>query len=116
MSNLTVITPPAEPPVSLADAKKYLRVGHAGEDQLIADLVEAASVRLEQLAGLALVKQTRQLTWLRWPATIAGRGLRLPISPIIELKSVSHRLRAHCSSAVEQAAGPVAKRPRRRPD
>ena len=85
MSNLTVITPPAEPPVSLADAKKYLRVGHAGEDQLIADLVEAASVRLEQLAGLALVKQTRQLTWLRWPATIAGRGIRLPSSPFIEL-------------------------------
>ena len=39
MSNLTVITPPAGAALSLAAAKEYLRIGHDGEDGLVAALI-----------------------------------------------------------------------------
>ena len=58
MTQLTVMAPPDEPAVSLASAKAYLRIGHSGEDDLVLDLVDAATKRLEQIAGLALVRQT----------------------------------------------------------
>ena len=88
MTQLTVMVPPDEPAVSLASAKAYLRIGHSGEDDLVLDLVDAATKRLEQIAGLALVRQTLQLTWLHWPQAISGRGARLPVSPIRSLVSV----------------------------
>lgn len=88
MTQLTVIVPPGEPAVSLVSAKDYLRIGHTGEDDLIIELVEAATKRLEQIAGLALVRQTLQLTWYRWPAAMAGRGSRFPVSSISGLNSV----------------------------
>jgi uncharacterized phiE125 gp8 family phage protein len=89
MSKLTVITPPGEPAVSLEAAKDYLRVGHTGEDELIEGIIQAAIARLEQNAGLALVRQTVQLIWHQWPSEMAGRGVRLPVSPIIGLSSVT---------------------------
>ncbi|MEL6413502.1 MAG: phage head-tail connector protein [Pseudomonadota bacterium] len=88
MTQLTVIVPPDEPAVLLASAKDYLRIGHSGEDDLIVDLVEAATKRLEQIAGLALVRRTLQWTWLQWPQAMAGRGSKFPISTISNLTSV----------------------------
>ena len=88
MSKLTVMTPPDEPAVSVAAVKNYLRIGHDGEDDLISDLIQAATARLEQVAGLALVRQTLQLSWIRWPSAISGRGERLPVSPIVDLDAV----------------------------
>ena len=88
MSKLTVLTPPDEPAVSVAAVKNYLRIGHDGEDDLILDLTRAATTRLEQAAGLALVRQTLQLSWIRWPSAISGRGARLPIAPIMGLNTV----------------------------
>lgn len=57
MTKLTVITPPAEEPVSLASAKDFLRVGHDGEDALIERLIQSARARIEEATGLALVTQ-----------------------------------------------------------
>jgi hypothetical protein len=41
-------------PVSLAEAKVFLRVGHEGEDGLIQTLLEAAKARVEAEVGLSL--------------------------------------------------------------
>ena len=88
MTNLTVISPPGAEPVSLASAKAFLRIGHEGEDGLVADLIASARARVEQASGLALVSRHVQASWARWPAGIAGRGVRLPIGPVTALVSV----------------------------
>ncbi len=86
---LTVITPPAEPAVSLPDAKAYLRIGHAGEDELVADLVASATARLEAASGLTLVRRTLSRRLQAWPATLAGNGFILRPRPVIGLVSVT---------------------------
>ena len=88
MTKLTVISPPAEEPVSLASAKAFLRIGHYGEDALIADLLASARARLEQESGLALVSQELRVVWGAWPAALAGRGAVLPRRPVLALTSV----------------------------
>jgi len=88
MTKLTVITPPAEAPVTLAAAKDFLRIGHDGEDALVLRLIESAQARIEQAAGLALIVQTLRLDWPAWPATLAGRGVLLPRRPARALVSV----------------------------
>lgn len=86
--NLTVITPPAEEPVSLAAAKDFLRLGHAGEDGLVAALISSARVRVEQASGLALISRTLRRVWRRWPAEISGLGVTLAPGASGELRSV----------------------------
>lgn len=88
MTKLTVITPPAEEPVTLAAAKDFLRIGHDGEDDLVTRLIAGARARIEQAAGLALVVQTLRVDWLAWPSTLAGRGALLPRRPAKALVSV----------------------------
>jgi len=42
-------------PVSLTEAKLFLRVEHAAEDQLIQTLIDAAQARVEGEVGLSLI-------------------------------------------------------------
>lgn len=88
MTNLTVITPPAEEPVSLASAKAFLRLGHNGEDALVSDLIASARARIEQESGQALVTQVMRVAWTAWPLALSGRGVALPRRPATALVSV----------------------------
>ncbi len=63
--------------MTLAVAKDYLRIGHEGEDDLVM-----------QEAAFALVEQELQVSWARWPASLAGRGVLLPRRPATSLVSV----------------------------
>ncbi|MEL7109544.1 MAG: hypothetical protein AAGL99_09780 [Pseudomonadota bacterium] len=87
MTQLTVLTPPAEDPVTLDAVKAFLRIGDASEDGLAADLIGAARARLERVAGLALVDQSIRFIWRDWSATSHG-GARLPVSPVRQLIAV----------------------------
>ncbi len=86
---LTVISPPAGEALSLAAAKEYLRIGHDGEDGLVADLVRSAQARIEQASGLALVTRTLRRVWTQWPTGIAGRGVLITPGPVTALLSVN---------------------------
>jgi uncharacterized phiE125 gp8 family phage protein len=88
MSNLTVITPPAEEALSLGAAKEYLRIGHAGEDGLVAALIPAARARLEIVGGFALVTQTLKRGWDCWPPGVTRHGVRLLPGPASALVAV----------------------------
>lgn len=95
---LSVITPPAEPPVSIGQARDELRIGHAGEDDYIARLIDAATERLENAAGLALVTRTLRKTYSHWPARLRGRGELLRPGPVIRLIAAGVR---HSSGGLE---------------
>ncbi len=57
MSTLSLLTPPAKEPVSLADMKTHLRVDITDDDALIASMITAARVYLERLTGKRFVTQ-----------------------------------------------------------
>ena len=56
---LVIVTPPAEEPVSLAEAKLHLRVDIADDDALITALISAARQAAETITG-------RQIVTARW--------------------------------------------------
>ena len=88
MTYLTVIAPPAEEALSLAAAKEYLRIGHAGEDAFVSRLIPAARARLEAVSGLALVTQTLKRGWDRWPVRVRRGGVALVPGPASALVAV----------------------------
>lgn len=85
---LTVLTPPGEEALPLAEAKAFLRIGHDGEDVLVADLAAGARARLEEAAGLALVTRTLRRTYHAWPTSVLRRGIALRPGPVASLVAV----------------------------
>ncbi|MEP6275426.1 MAG: hypothetical protein ABJ372_09905, partial [Hyphomonas sp.] len=83
-----MISPPDGEALSLGAAKEYLRIGHAGEDGLVADLIASARARLEAETGLALIARTVTRRFDRWPSGVTRTGLRLVPGPASALVSV----------------------------
>lgn len=80
-----LVTPPAETPISLEEAKAHLRVDDDDQDELIDALIAAATGYLDGpqgVLGRALVTQTWRadrscfLSGPCWP------GIRLPLAPV----------------------------------
>ena len=78
---LTVISPPGEAALPLAAAKAFLRIGHDGEDALVADLVASATAQLETATGLALVSRVLRQSWRCWPTGFGAFGALLRPGP-----------------------------------
>jgi uncharacterized phiE125 gp8 family phage protein len=71
-----LLTPPAVEPVTLAEAKAFLRVEHDDDDDMIATLIAAARSQIEAQTRRALITQTWQLIRDSWPPD--GRLVVLP--------------------------------------
>ena len=99
---LQLVTPPAEEPVSLADAKLHLRVDFTDDDTLITALIAAARQAAETLTG-------RQIVTARWklvldsfpgpslmgvpagdPFSLPGHAILIPKSPVSSLVSIQY--------------------------
>ena len=79
------IAEPAVEPVSVADARAWLRIDHEGDDALLGDLIRAARVTVENETGKALIDQQWRLTRDRWPS---GDVLTMPRGPVSGILSV----------------------------
>ncbi len=88
MSELTVVTPPDGEALSLDAAKEFLRIGHEGEDALVADLISAATARLEAALGLSLVSRVHERLDFVWPHGVTRGGMKLARGPVAALASV----------------------------
>lgn len=62
-----LVTAPAAEPLSLADAKSFLRVEHGDDDAVITALIAAARSHVEAMTRCALITQTWRLVLDRWP-------------------------------------------------
>ncbi len=100
-----LILPPASEPVSLGEAKLYLRLDGTDEDPLIATLIAAARHLVEAASGRRLIGQTWRIVLDAWPWR-AGDGLRLPLSPVIAVTAA--RVIAHDGTAVMAPPGALA--------
>jgi hypothetical protein len=103
---LQLVTPPAEEPVSLSDAKLHLRVDVSDDDALITALISAARQAAEMLTG-------RQIVTARWklvldsfpgpslmgsfasstagdPFSLPGHAILLPKSPVASVVSIQY--------------------------
>lgn len=81
MSSILLTGPTAEP-ITLADAKQFIRVEHDDDDDVIVALISAARIHIEAQTRRALMTQTWRLVRDCWPAI--GRLALLPV-PIASL-------------------------------
>ncbi|MEQ9507065.1 MAG: hypothetical protein RLO80_12440 [Hyphomonas sp.] len=88
MTDLTVISPPAGEPLTLAAAKDFLRLGTEAEDALVTELIRAGRAHVEAASGLALVTRTLKRRWTAWPHGLMRGGVKLRPGPAQALVSV----------------------------
>ncbi|MND21708.1 Phage gp6-like head-tail connector protein [compost metagenome] len=62
-----LVTPPALEPVTVADARAFLRISTESEDDILRRVIKTARELVEAETGLALIDQTWRLRVDRWP-------------------------------------------------
>lgn len=85
--SLKLITAPSEEPVSVAEAKKHLRVDHSYDDAMIELYLKAARQHIDGKdgwLGRALVTQTWEFTLDAFPTN----EIRIPIPPLQSVTSI----------------------------
>ncbi|HZL30407.1 MAG TPA: head-tail connector protein [Pseudolabrys sp.] len=75
MSSLLLIAPAVEP-LSLAEAKAFLRVEHDDDNDVILSLISASRIHIEAQTRRALISQSWRIALDAWPA-----DGRLPVRP-----------------------------------
>lgn len=91
-----LITPPVAEPLTLAEAKAWLRVEHDDDDAVIGVLITSARSLVEQETRRALITQSWRVVRDAWPA-----GGRIEVSPAPVRQVVAARV--YDSAGVAQA-------------
>jgi uncharacterized phiE125 gp8 family phage protein len=103
-----LLSGPTVEPVTLTEAKLYLRVEHDDDDDLIAALVAGSRIHVESQTRRALITQTWRLVRDAWPAS--GRLFVLPV-PLISLVAARVYTSDTATQAIDLAAFAVDKAP-----
>lgn len=96
-----LLTAPAAEPLSLADAKTYLRVEHDDDDATIAALIASARSHIEALTRCRMIAQTWRVVLDRWPPS--GR-IDPRLAPLRALQAVRVFNEANVASSVDVAS------------
>jgi uncharacterized phiE125 gp8 family phage protein len=82
--DISVLSDTISEPITLEEAKNYLRVDYPEDDLLIEALITSARVRLEQYAGVAMTQRNLQVV------AFMSEFIELPYVPIGVLLSVEY--------------------------
>ncbi|KRA55784.1 head-tail connector protein [Devosia sp. Root635] len=77
---------PAEEPVSLVEAKAFLKVDDTAEDGLITTLIGAARLHVEGVTARALLAQSWRVVLDGWPV---DRQVKLPVTPFMAVTEIT---------------------------
>jgi uncharacterized phiE125 gp8 family phage protein len=80
-----LLVPPAAEPLSLDEAKAWLRLDTNDEDALVSALIVAARNIVEATTRRALITQTWRIVLDRWPSDGAGEGDPLAATSVVRL-------------------------------
>ena len=98
---LTDIHPPPIEPVSLDEAKRFLRVDHDDENDLIATLIRSSRERLEDRLNIAMIERPMQFE------AKGGGDTALPRWPVASIETVTVNEDAMTAFTVNLRARPV---------
>lgn len=84
---LTVTSGPAVEPVTADELKTHDRVSTTSETAYLNSLITIARINIEQLVSRALINQTIELTFDRFPS---GRVIELERSPVSSISSLQY--------------------------
>jgi uncharacterized phiE125 gp8 family phage protein len=84
MSGILIVTPASEP-LTLAEAKAFLRIEHDDDDDVITSLISAARTHIETLTRCATIAQTWRFIRDSWPDD--GR-VALKRGPVLSIEAV----------------------------
>ena len=82
---MTIVTSPADEPVTLDELRQYLRLDGNAEDELLGRLLRAARETFEHHTGIAMMKQTWRLHTDCWPQHGVIRIARYPVASILSV-------------------------------
>lgn len=85
---VSLVTEPAVEPISLAEAKTFLRVDGTADDALITLLISAARQWVETYTRRALVTQTWDCRF--WDFPHLGQPFVIPKAPLISVTSITY--------------------------
>lgn len=94
---------PAVEPVSLSEAKAWLKVDNTADDDLISSLIVAARMAVEDYTNLKLIEQTIEETYDCFPAANMYNeygALRLTHGPVVSVTSIGYQLVAGTYTAL----------------
>lgn len=73
-----LLIPPAVEPILLVQAKNWLRIDHADEDELVTALIASARLAVESASGRMLISQTWRIVMDAWPEG----DIVIPLAPV----------------------------------
>lgn len=82
--DVTTLVEPASEPITLAQAKNYLKVDFDEDDSLITSLIISARIRLEKYAGVAMSARTLQVV------AYVDEFIELPYAPLNNITLVEY--------------------------
>lgn len=83
---LSLVTAPTREPVTLDEAKCWLKLQHSADDDRIRWLIESARESIEEALDLQMVTATRKLTFYAFPSW----EIYLPRSPASSITSITY--------------------------